>query len=87
VFLVTNGHLNPPHITAAVHLTCFLLYFAEIITLLVVEIKGYYHGDLDRIDDRPLSLSDVTDSEMLVSCAYNTIGTLHTGQTDRLLGK
>jgi len=38
----------------------------EIITLLVMETKRYYHSHLDRIDDGPLPLPDVTEAEMLV---------------------
>jgi hypothetical protein len=40
---------------------CVLLeYFVEIITPLVMESKRHYHGHLDRIDDGPLPLPDVT---------------------------
>jgi len=35
-------------------LSRFLLYFAEIITLLVVETNRYYHDHLDKLDERPL---------------------------------
>ena len=59
VFLVRNGHLNPPHMTA------FLLYFEEIIALLVVETKWCYRGHLEGSDDRPSPFSDVTEAEML----------------------
>jgi hypothetical protein len=38
----------------------------EIITLLVMETKRYYQGHLDRIDDGPLPLPDVTEVKMLV---------------------
>ena len=34
-------------------LTVFLLHFAEIITLLVVETNRYYHDYIDRLDDGP----------------------------------
>jgi hypothetical protein len=34
-------------------LSVFLLYFAEIITLLVVETNRYYHDHLDRFDEGP----------------------------------
>ena len=47
----------------------FLLYFAEIITLLVMESNTYYHDHLDRIGDRPSTLRDVTLAEMLVFLA------------------
>jgi len=38
----------------------------EIITLLVMESKRYYHGHLDRIDDEPSPLPNMTEAEMLV---------------------
>ena len=44
----------------------FLKYFVEIITPLVMENKRHYHGQLDRIDDGPFNLPDVTEAEMLV---------------------
>ena len=47
-------------------LSVFLLHFAEIIAMLVVETKRYYHGQLDGIDDGPSPLPDVTEAEMLV---------------------
>ena len=68
-------------------LSVFLLYFAEIITLLVVESNRYYHDHLDRLEEGPSPQPDVTEAEMLVSCTDNTNGTLHTRQTDRLLVK
>jgi len=41
-----------PHINDGSRpLGIFLLYFAEIITLLVVETNRYYHDHLDRIDE------------------------------------
>jgi hypothetical protein len=52
------------------------LYFAEIITLLMVETNRYYHDHLDRLDEGPLSQSDVTEAEMLVFLAI-TIQTGH----------
>jgi hypothetical protein len=46
------------------------LYFAEFITLLVMETKRYYHGHLDRTDDGtsppPSPPPDETEAEMLV---------------------
>ena len=63
------------------------MYFAEIITLLVVETNRYYHDHLDRFDEGPSPLPDVTEAKMFVSCNNNTNGTLHMGQTDRLLVK
>jgi len=38
----------------------------EIITLLVMETMRYYQGHLDRIDDGPSPLPDVTETKMLV---------------------
>jgi len=37
----------------------------EIITLLVMKTKRYYHGHLDGIDDGPSPLPDVNEAEML----------------------
>jgi len=54
-----NDNSSPPSV--------FLLYFAEIITLLVVETNRYYHDHLDRLDDGPSPQPDVTEAEMLVS--------------------
>ena len=50
-------------------LSVFLLYFAEIITLLVVETNGYYHDYIDRLDDGPSPESDVTEAKMFVFLA------------------
>jgi hypothetical protein len=41
----------------------------KIITVLVMETMRYYHGHLDRIDDGPLPLPNVTEAEMLVFLA------------------
>ena len=44
-----------PHLNdSSSPLSVFLLYFAEIITLLVVETNRYYHDHLDRLDEGPL---------------------------------
>ena len=57
-----------PHINdSSSPLGVFLLYFAEIITLMVVETNRYYHDHLDRLDKEPSPLPDVTEAEMLVS--------------------
>jgi len=75
--------------TAPVHLSFFPSYVVGIITMLVMETKRYYHGHLDRTDDGPpLSPSPRRDwgRNACVSCDNNTNGTLHMGQTDRLLG-
>jgi hypothetical protein len=47
-------------------LSVFLLYFAEIISLLVVEINRYYHDYIDRLDEGPSPEPDVTKAEMFV---------------------
>ena len=49
---------------APVHLRVFLLYFVEIITLLVVETKRCYHSHPDRIDNGPSSFPDMIEAEM-----------------------
>src|SRR5215510_7965629 len=66
-------------------LSVFLLYFAEIITLLVVETNRYYHDYIDGLDDGPSPDPDVTEAEMFVSGIDNTDGTWRKRQTDRLL--
>ena len=73
--------------TSSSPLSVFLLYFEEILTLLVVETNRYYHDHLDRLDQGPSLQPDMTEAEMRVSCTNNKYGTLHTGQTDRLLVK
>jgi hypothetical protein len=45
------------------------LYFAEIITLLVVETNRYYHDHLNRLDEEPSPQPDVTEAEILVFIA------------------
>jgi len=49
--------------------SAFLLYFAEIITLLVVKTSRYYHDHLDRLDEGPSPQPDVNEAEMLVFLA------------------
>ena len=56
-------------------LSVFLLYFAEIISLLVVETNRYYHDYIDRLDDGPSPEPDVTEAEMFVFGIDNTDGT------------
>jgi len=63
-------------------LSVFLLYFAEIITLLVVETNRYYHDYLDRLDDGPSPDPDITETEMFVFLAL-TIQMRH-GIRDKL---
>jgi len=59
-----------PHLNdSSSPLSVFLLYFAEIITLLVVETNRYYHDHLDRLDEGPAPQPDVTEAEMLVLLA------------------
>jgi len=50
-------------------LRVFLLYFAEIIKLLVVETNRYYHDHLERLDEGPSPQPDVTEAEILVFLA------------------
>ena len=47
----------------------FLLYFAEITTLLVAETNRCYHDHLDRLDEGPLPLHDVTKAKVFVFLA------------------
>ena len=53
-------------------LSVFLLYFAEIITLLVVESNRYYHDYTDRLDDGPSPESDVSEAEMFCVCGIDS---------------
>ncbi len=56
-----------PHINDGYSpLSVFWSYFAEIITLLVVETNRYYHDHLNRLDGGPSPLPDVTEAEMIV---------------------
>ena len=50
-------------------LSVFLLYFAEIITLLVVETNRYYQNYIDGLDDGPSPEPDVTEAKMFVFLA------------------
>ena len=68
-------------------LSVFLLYFAEIITLLVVETNCYYQDYIDGLDERPSPESDVTEAEMFVSGIDNTDGTWRKRQTDKTTGQ
>jgi hypothetical protein len=49
-------------------LSVFLLYFVEIITMLVVETNRY-HDYIDRLDDGPSPEPDVTEADMFVFLA------------------
>ena len=51
-------------------LSVFLLYFAEIITMLVVETNRYYHDYIDRLGDGPSPELDVTEAEMFVFLTF-----------------
>jgi len=55
-------------------LSVFLLYFAEIITLLLVETNRYYHAHLDRFDEGPSPQPDMTEAEMLAFLAIINMG-------------
>ena len=50
-------------------LNVFLLYFAEIIILLVVETNRYYQDYIDGLDDGPCPEPDVTEAEMFAFLA------------------
>jgi len=56
-------NIEAPNINASSSpLSVFLLYFEEIITLLVVETNRHYHDYLDRLDQGPSSQPDVTNA-------------------------
>jgi hypothetical protein len=50
-------------------LSIFLLFFAEVITLLVAETDQYYHHCLDTLDSGPSPVPDVTEHEMYLFLA------------------
>jgi len=58
-------------------LSVLLLFFAEIITLLVVETNHYYHQFLENSDDRHSPEHEVTEAEMFAFLAL----TLQMGHT------
>jgi hypothetical protein len=64
-------------------LSVLLLFFAEIITLLVVETNRYYHQFLHNFDDGPSPERDMT--EMFVFLADIADGTYSSRQTEGLL--
>jgi len=72
------AHITP----ASTLLSVLLLYFAEIVTLLVVETNRYYHQFLDNFEDGPSPRRDVTEAEMFLFLAL-TLQMGHTVQ-DRL---
>ncbi|PNF17185.1 hypothetical protein B7P43_G06584 [Cryptotermes secundus] len=56
-----------PHVNKdSTPLCVFLLFFREIIHLLVEETNRYYHQYLDSLEDGPSPLPDITDSEMFL---------------------
>ena len=71
------------HITReSTPLSILLLFFAEMITLLVVETNHYYHQFLNNFEDGPSPHRDVTEAEMFAFLAL-TLQMGHTVQ-DRL---
>ena len=58
-------------------LSVLLLFFTEIITLLVMETNRYYHQVLDNFDNGPPPQRDVTEAEMFAFLAL----TLQMGHT------
>jgi len=63
-------------------LSILLLFFTEIVTLLVVETNYYYHQFLDNFEDGPSLQHETTEAEMLLLLAL-TLQMGHTVQ-DRL---
>jgi hypothetical protein len=59
------AHITPE----STPLSNLLLFFAEIITLLVVEMYRYCHQFLDNTDDQPSSHCEVTEAEMFAFLA------------------
>jgi hypothetical protein len=56
-----------PHINNTSNpLAVFMLFFAEVIGLLVVETNRYYHQYLDTIDQGPSPLPDISEAEMFL---------------------
>jgi len=69
-----KSNSEAPHLNdSSSPLSVFLLYFAEILTLLVVETNRYYHNQLDRFDEGPSPQPDVTEAEMLVFLAITIV--------------
>jgi len=73
-----SAHITPE----SMPLTVLTLFFAEIVTLLVVETNHYYHQFLDKCEDGPSPQCDVTEAEMFAFLAL-TLQMAHTVQ-DRL---
>jgi len=85
-----NGHSHPwlpegesigsAHIAGeSTPLSVLLLFFAEIITLLVVEMNRYYQEYLHLSDDGPSPQPDVSEAEMFPFLAV-TLQMVHTVQ-------
>jgi len=72
------AHITP----ASTSLGVLLLFFAEIVTLLVVETNRYYHQFLDNFEDGPSPQHEVTEAEIFSFLAL-TLQMGHTVQ-DRL---
>jgi len=65
-----KGNSEAPHLNDRSRpLSVFLLHFAEIITMLVVETNKYYHDHLERLDDGLSPQPDVTEAKVLVFLA------------------
>jgi len=62
-----------------------MMFFGEIITLLVVEMNRYYHDCLDSTDEQHYPQRDVTEAEMFVSGSDATDGTYNSRQARGLL--
>jgi len=67
------AHITP----ASTPLSVLLLYFTEIVTLLVVQLNRYYHRFLDNFEDGPSPQHDATEAEMFSFLAL----TLQMGHT------
>jgi len=67
------AHITPE----STPLSVLLLFFMEIVTLLVVETNRYYHQFLDNFEDGPSPQREVTEAEMFSFLAL----TLQMGHT------
>ena len=67
------AHITPE----STPLTVLMLYFAEIVTFLVVEMNRYYHQFLGNCEDGPSPQCDVTEAKMFAFLAL----TLQMGHT------
>jgi len=72
------------HITpASTPLSVLLLFFAEIVRMLVVETNSYYHQFLDNFEDGPSPQREVTEAEMFLFLAL-TLPAAASNNTRRL---